>query len=119
MLWVLLLSFLAIVGVLVFKILARLEPSAGGVQRSPSSRLPTGEPDAAMIQRISLLAPELQRTDVNLRNEAERLMRAGQLDDAIILLFGHQLILLDRAGWLRLAQGQNQWSICSGNNCIA
>ncbi len=52
------------------------------------------------------LPAELRRTDVNLRSEAERLMREGQYDQAIILLFGHQLLLLDRFGMLRLNRGK-------------
>ena len=52
------------------------------------------------------LPAELRRTDVNLRSEAERLMNAGQFDQAIILLFGHQLLLLDHAGLLRLSRGK-------------
>ena len=41
-----------------------------------------------------------------LRSEAERLMNEGEYDQAIILLFGHQLLLLDRVGMLRLNRGK-------------
>ncbi|MCG8652987.1 MAG: DUF4129 domain-containing protein [Pirellulales bacterium] len=63
-------------------------------------------PDEQMIERMKHLPAELRRTDVNLRTEAERLMNLGQYDQAIILLFGHQLLLLDRAGLLRLNRGK-------------
>lgn len=63
-------------------------------------------PDEATIERMSHLPAELRRTDVNLRSEAERLMQEGQYDQAIILLFGHQLLLLDRVGMLRLNRGK-------------
>ncbi len=33
-------------------------------------------------------------------------MNLGRLDEAIVLLFGHQLLLLDRGGMLRLARGK-------------
>lgn len=58
------------------------------------------------IERIQHLPPELRRTDVNMRVEAERLMNEEQFDQAIILLFGHQLLMLDHGGYLRLARGK-------------
>jgi hypothetical protein len=61
-----------------------------------------GGVDEQTLQRVKHLPAELRRTDVNMRDEAERLMNAGRFDQAIILLFGHQLLLLDRAGILRL-----------------
>lgn len=67
---------------------------------------PDGTPDQQTIERMKHLPAELRRTDVNLRSEAERLMRQGQYDQAIILLFGHQLLLLDRFGLLRLNRGK-------------
>lgn len=63
-------------------------------------------PDEQTIERMKHLPAELRRTDVNLRSEAERLMQAGQFDQAIILLFGHQLLLLDRVSMLRLNRGK-------------
>jgi len=63
-------------------------------------------PDQQTIERMKYLPAELRRSDVNLRSEAERLMTAGQLDQAIILLFAHQLLLLDRAAILRLNRGK-------------
>ncbi|NND96980.1 MAG: DUF4129 domain-containing protein [Pirellulaceae bacterium] len=66
----------------------------------------TKSPDEQMIERMKHLPAELRRTDVNLRTEAHRLMEAGHYDQAIILLFGHQLLMLDRAGLLRLTRGK-------------
>lgn len=63
-------------------------------------------PDEQMVERMKHLPAELRRTDVNLRSEAERLMNAGQYEQAIILLFAHQLLLLDRVGMLRLNRGK-------------
>ncbi|TWT52438.1 hypothetical protein Pla22_00620 [Rubripirellula amarantea] len=62
--------------------------------------------DEQTIERMKHLPAELRRTDVNPRVEAERLMREGLFDQAIILLFGHQLLLLDRASFLRLNRGK-------------
>ena len=63
-------------------------------------------PDEQLLERIKHLPAELRRTDVNLRTECERLMKAGQYDQAIILLLGHQLLILDQAGYLRLNRGK-------------
>jgi hypothetical protein len=62
--------------------------------------------DEQLMRRIKELPAELRRTDVDLRTEAERLMKLGELDEAIKCLFGHQLLLLDRRGALRLARGK-------------
>lgn len=62
--------------------------------------------DPQMQAQIEQLPVELRRTGIHLRDEAERLMHAGQYDQAIILLFGHQLLLLDRAAWLQLSRGK-------------
>lgn len=63
-------------------------------------------PDEQLLERIKHLPAELRRTDVNLRTECERLMKEGQYDQAIILLLGHQLLILDQAGYLRLNRGK-------------
>ena len=63
-------------------------------------------PSQQMAERIKHLPTELRRTDVDLRSEAERLMQSGNFDHAIILLFGHQLLLLDHFGLLRLSRGK-------------
>ncbi|SMP63416.1 protein of unknown function [Neorhodopirellula lusitana] len=60
--------------------------------------------DEQTKQRIAELPAELRDTDVNPRTELERLMQRGDFDRAIIFLFGHQLLLLDRASWLRLSR---------------
>lgn len=59
-----------------------------------------------ILTRIQELPAELRRTNVDLRAEAERLMNTGNLDDAIKCLFGHQLLVLDRCGFLRLSRGK-------------
>jgi hypothetical protein len=62
--------------------------------------------DEQIINRIKELPAELRRTDVDLRTEAERLMELGEFDEAIKCLFGHQLLLLDRHGTIRLSRGK-------------
>ncbi len=63
-------------------------------------------PDEQTIERMKHLPAELRRTDVNLRSEAARLMGLGQYDQAVILLFAHQLLLLDRSSIIRLNGGK-------------
>lgn len=60
--------------------------------------------DEQTKQRIAELPAELRDTDVNPRTELERLMQRGDFDQAIIFLYGHQLLLLDRVSWLRLSR---------------
>ena len=70
------------------------------------SRLQARTPDQQTIERMKHLPAELRRSGVDFRSEAARLMEASQFDQAIILLFAHQLLLLDRAGLLRLNRGK-------------
>ena len=103
--WFLLTALLAAAaGALIYAI-SRAEVDLTAGQRAKPSDL-GGTPDEQTIERMKHLPAELRRTDVNLRSEAERLMREGQYDQAIILLFGHQLLLLDRFGMLRLNRGK-------------
>ncbi len=60
--------------------------------------------DEQTKQRIAELPAELRDTNVSPRTELERLMKAGDFDRAIIFLYGHQLLMLDRIGWLRLSR---------------
>lgn len=102
--WLLMMAFfLGIVGLLVYT-LTKAEIDFDG--KKSVSKEASNAPDAQTIERMKHLPAELRRTDVNLRTEAKRLMQAGQFDQAVILLFGHQLLLLDKAGLLRLTRGK-------------
>ncbi|MEO9590318.1 DUF4129 domain-containing protein [Rhodopirellula bahusiensis] len=75
----------------------------GSVEQS----LLTGEQlDRQTRQRMEHLPEALRDTSVNPRAQAERLMQAGQYNEAVIYLYGHQLLMLDRVHWLRLARGK-------------
>lgn len=63
-------------------------------------------PDQQMIQRMQELPAELRHVTGNLRDQTMQLIAAGRYDLAIITLFGHQLLLLDQAGMLRLSRGK-------------
>ncbi|WP_146523523.1 DUF4129 domain-containing protein [Stieleria varia] len=103
--WVLVALIIAGLVALILFALSKTEFEMGSANANASK---TGKhtPDEQMLRRIEELPAELRRTDVNPRSEAERLMNAGQFDQAIILLFGHQLLLLDGHGLLRLSRGK-------------
>ncbi|MCO8121406.1 DUF4129 domain-containing protein [Stieleria sp. TO1_6] len=104
--WALLAATLfGIVGIIVYA-LSRAELGGPANELGSANSRTSGLPDQQMLERIKHLPPELRRTDVNLRSECQRLMQQGRFDQAIILLLGHQLLLLDRAGILRLARGK-------------
>lgn len=104
--WVILATVvIVIVGVIVYAV-GRAEMKLSGDVSHDSSGANGRLPDQQTLERIKHLPPELRRTDVNLRTECERLMLDGKYDQAIILLLGHQLLLLDKQGLLRLARGK-------------
>lgn len=103
--WFLLTALLAALAAALIYAISRAEVDLTANQRSKTND-PGGTPDEQTIERMKHLPAELRRTDVNLRSEAERLMRESQYDQAIILLFAHQLLLLDRFGVLRLNRGK-------------
>ena len=90
----------------IFYVLSRVETQTNKIKKSGTSALSGKTPDEQTLERIKHLPKELRRTDVNLRSEAQRLMQAAQYEQAIILLFAHQLLLLDRYGILRLNRGK-------------
>ena len=103
--WMLLaLLVVALVGLLVYAF-SKAEIEFGS-SSSASSKAANQVVDKQTIERMKHLPPELRRAGVNMRSEAERLMQEGQYDQAIILLFGHQLLMLDKAGMLRLTRGK-------------
>lgn len=59
-----------------------------------------------LLERIKHLPEELRRENLDYRAEAERLMKNGAFDQAVILLLAYQLLILDRAACLRLNRGK-------------
>ncbi len=64
------------------------------------------EPDEQTLMRMKELPDEVRGSGGDLRAEAMRWMESSRFDLAMISLFGHQLLLLDRVGVLRLARGK-------------
>ena len=103
--WVLLVLLLVTgVGTIMWALSKAEVEMTGTAKRSASTISRTL--DEQTVERMKHLPAELRRTGVNPRSEAERLMNAGNYGQAIILLFGHQLLMLDRQGHLRLNRGK-------------
>ncbi len=103
----LVLGIVVLAGVaMIFYVLSRAELQTKNVGKGGKTVLSGTTPDEQTLERMKHLPKELRRTDVNLRSEAQRLMQDSQYDQAIILLFAHQLLLLDRYGMLRLNRGK-------------
>ncbi len=60
--------------------------------------------DEQTKQRIAELPAELRNTNVSPRAELQRWIEREDFDQAIVFLYGHQLLMLDRVGWLRLSR---------------
>jgi hypothetical protein len=103
--WLLLVLIVAMAVIAIKYALSRSDLEFGGVATGRNSKRQEGS-DAQTIERMKHLPVELRRSGVNLRGEAQRLMEEANFDQAIILLFAHQLLLLDRAGLLRLNRGK-------------
>lgn len=103
--WVLIIAFVVVAALVLMYALSKTEIDLAA---GPAGRQRGGkrDHDEQTLERIKQLPPELRRTDVNLRDEAQRLMSQGDYKQAIILLFAHQLLYLDRAGYLRLNRGK-------------
>jgi len=92
------------VAVLLF-LFSRFEPTVLGGKAAAEAREEWAKDDQTQ-RRLEQLPAELRVETLDPRNEAQRLMRLGRFDEAIAALFAHQLILLDRCGWLRLSRGK-------------
>lgn len=103
--WAVLATLLIVIVALLAYAFSKLErglETASSVNRSGPGTMT----DEQMIERAKHLPSELRRTDVNLRDEAARLMETADFDQALILLFGHQLLLLDQSAIVRLSRGK-------------
>ena len=103
--WAILGVFFVAVTAAVLYAFSKINPEALTIG-DRTTRSASDRADLQTLKRIEELPAELRRTDVDLLSEAERLMNLGQLDEAIKCLFGHQLLLLDRRGFLRLSRGK-------------
>ncbi|WP_164101908.1 DUF4129 domain-containing protein [Candidatus Laterigemmans baculatus] len=101
--WVLVVGLmLLVVGLLVYAFL-KIE---GTESASASDVAAPEEREQDFQTRLEKLPVEVRRPSGDLLEEADRLAAAGQLDEAIIYLFGHRLLQLDRHHVIRLARGK-------------
>lgn len=101
-----------VVGLLVYVVASVLRRGPGGDSAAAAAASKSLAPavDEQWLQQAEHLPSEARQAAGNLREEAERLMRLQRFDEAIVLLFGHQLLLLDRCRLLRLARGKTNGS---------
>jgi len=78
----------------------------GRSQTDALSMTKSDQLDEQTRKRIEELPPELRQEEGHPRAIAEHWMKQGNFERAIVALFGHQLLLLDRVGWLRLSRGK-------------
>lgn len=116
--WGVLMLLLGLVIATILFALSRAEMELSGGVKGRGQGRPNDPLDEQTIERMKHLPAELRSTDVNPRSEAERLMREGHYDQAIILLFGHQLLMLDRAAFLRLNRGKTNRKYIRESNAV-
>lgn len=102
--WVILaLLIAAVVGSLVYAF-SKME---GDDSASPSKQtIAADRLDESDEVRLENLPVQMQRPTGDLLSESDRLRDLGRLNEAIIYLFGHRLLQLDRAHAIRLARGK-------------
>lgn len=96
---------IVLIGVLIYvfsKVETELEISSKGSGSKRERRFK----EETLADRIEQLPAEVRQQGSDLRGEAERQMHAGNFQHAIICLFGHQLLQLDRQHLLRLTRGK-------------
>ena len=104
--WMLLIVASFGVGALLLFLFNRIEPGGAAGRGARGSDQEDWTADDQTSGRLEQLPAELRLQTLDLRGAVERAMKEGRWDQAILALFGHQLILLDRRGWLRLARGK-------------
>jgi hypothetical protein len=93
------------VAALVLYAFSKVDPEVLSIQRR--GRQHDGDHvNEQTLKRMEELPAGLRQMGHDLRSEAEKWMTAGQFDEAIKCLFGHQLLILDRGGLIRLSRGK-------------
>lgn len=101
---------LAIVGLSILLVFAfmRAEPGeseAAGGDDGKRGLVPT----KAEMEKLEHLPVEMQRGAMDLLELADRLSAEERYGEAVIYLFGHRLLQLDRGHFIRLARGKTNW----------
>lgn len=98
-----------ILGVLMVLVVALLVYTFMRIDDAPSAaEASQGDEERSkdLKSRMEQLPVDVRRPGGDLLQEADRLCEAGQIDEAIVYLFGHRLLQLDRHHAIRLARGK-------------
>lgn len=98
--WVLIALVLALLGWFLFRAYQRRSPAV------PALVEPEGESPEEERRRYEALPEAAGRRRTGLREESRRHYLAGNYDEAIVYLFSHQLVFLDRNERIHLARGK-------------
>jgi hypothetical protein len=103
--WLLLaVVIIGITALLVWVFMRAESPEQIEVQRTAEGAAPS--PTAEEIAKLEHLPLEMQRGAGDFLERADQLRAAGRIDAALVYLFGHRLLQLDRRHWIRLARGK-------------
>lgn len=80
--------------------------AAGEIELESAERVDDAEDGRSHIERVEALPVALERPVGDFLAEARRLFAAGELTLAIVYLFSHQLVELDKRRLLRLVKGK-------------
>lgn len=97
-----------IIGVLMGLIVALLVYTFMRIEEVPAAGQAAADEESLeeLQARIEKLPIDVRRPVGDLLQEADRLLEAGKIAEAIIYLFGHRLLQLDRHHAIRLARGK-------------
>ncbi|MEN1678092.1 MAG: DUF4129 domain-containing protein [Planctomycetota bacterium] len=76
------------------------------VELYSAEKVETEDDGRTHIERVEALPVAVERRVGDLLGEARRLRSAGDLTMAVVYLYSHQLVQLDRAGMIRLIKGK-------------
>ncbi|MEL6896955.1 MAG: DUF4129 domain-containing protein, partial [Planctomycetota bacterium] len=102
---VIFLLFTGMITLIVF-ILSRFEITEQSAAPRRGTNVEDEDEEKIRQERIQELPEELRIRGGDLRSQAEYLAQQERYDEAIIALYGHQLLLLDRQTWLYLSRGK-------------
>lgn len=101
---------LAIVGLSILLVFAFMRAEPGASEAASGGEGKRGlVPTKAEMEKLEHLPVEMQRGAIDLLERADRLSAEGRYGEAVVYLFGHRLLQLDRGHFIRLARGKTNW----------
>ena len=102
LMWVVIIAVLAMVMYLIVRSVVRREASAN----SADDATVEDEDEENDLARVEDLPVPVRKPVSSFLDEARRLYDEGRYGEAIVYLYGHQLLELDRHHWIRLMKGK-------------